>query len=255
MRLKGSLLIFISFFVSQSLSFRDPGKDLMACVDRGEDVNACAEQTIENFRETMESGVPEIQLPPLDPIHLDLIDFKFYNLTMDFMDLDLFGFKGFSLKSSKIDKKKRTWDIKLSLPKINAVGMYKLFGTIPPNLDLGFSTGDERFSADSVDAIAQLTLGPNGNNIEVTDLQLSIELDDIHLELECLFPRNEKCCPKKYLKSCNSILAKTVLRFINKDGKNFVKEFQPEISKKIGFVLKDYFNKAIASTQASYLIE
>ena len=64
-------------------------------------------RTIENFRETMESGVPEIQLPPLDPIHLDLIDFKFYNLTMDFMDLDLFGFKGFSLKSSKIDKKKR----------------------------------------------------------------------------------------------------------------------------------------------------
>ena len=39
----------------------------------------------------------------------------------------------------------RTWDIKLLLPKINAIGMYKLFGTIPPNLDLGTSTGDERF--------------------------------------------------------------------------------------------------------------
>ena len=61
-----------------------------------------------------------------------------------------------------------------------------------------------------------------------------------------------------------------MFRFINRDGKNFVKEFQPQISAKIGVILKDYFNKyvnvlfifnnvsprrAIASTEASYLIE
>eukprot|EP00092_Neocalanus_flemingeri_P083162 GFUD01104341.1.p2 GENE.GFUD01104341.1~~GFUD01104341.1.p2 ORF type:complete len:134 (-),score=37.96 GFUD01104341.1:141-542(-) len=133
--------------------------------------------------------------------------------------------------------------------------MYRLFGTIPPNFDLGLSTGAERFSADSVDVTAKLTIGPKGKKIEVTDLQLSLELDDINLELECLFPRNGACCPKKYLKSCNSILTKTVLRFINRDGKNFVKEFQPEISAKIGVILKDYFNKAIASVESQYLIE
>ena len=62
---------------------------------------------IENFRATMETGLPELQIPPLDPIHLNLIDFKFLNLTVEFFDLDLFGFKGFTLKSSIVDKTKR----------------------------------------------------------------------------------------------------------------------------------------------------
>eukprot|EP00092_Neocalanus_flemingeri_P026908 GFUD01029168.1.p1 GENE.GFUD01029168.1~~GFUD01029168.1.p1 ORF type:complete len:238 (-),score=47.82 GFUD01029168.1:4286-4969(-) len=204
--------VFISLLICQVLSYRDPGKDMMACVDRGELINTCAEQTLEDFRENMETGVSELQLPILDPIHIKLIDFKFYNLTTEFFDVDLSGFKSFRIKDSKVDKKRRTWDIKLALPTINAVGMYKMFGTIPPNLDLGVSTGEERFSADSVIVTAKLKLGPKGKNIQVTDLQLSLELGGINLELECLFPRNGACCPRKYLKSCNSVLTKTVLR-------------------------------------------
>ena len=110
-----------------------------------------------------------------------------------------------------------------------------------------------------MEAFAKLRLGSEGGKIVVTSLDLSIELDKIKLELECLFPRKGACCPKKHLKSCNPVLAKTVLRyvlasirvvvirllfrFINRDGKNFVKEFQPEISQKIGVILKDYFSK------------
>ena len=72
-----------------------------------------------------------------------------------------------------------------------------------------------RFSADSVEVQTVLTFGPKGNNVHVTDIQLSIELDDIGLELECLFPKNGKCCPRKHLKSCNALLTKAVLRFLN----------------------------------------
>jgi len=85
-------------------------------------------------------------------------------------------------------------------------------------------------------------------------MDLLINLDDIHLELECLFPRNGLCCPEKYLKSCNTILAKTVLRFINKDGRRFVTKFQPEISRNIRPILMNYFSRAIANTEAKYLI-
>ena len=38
----------------------------------------------------------------------------------------------------------RTWDIELSIPRVEAEGTYRMSGTIPPNFDLGFSTGDER---------------------------------------------------------------------------------------------------------------
>ena len=62
---------------------------------------------MERIRETMDTGLPELGLPPIDPIHLKLIDFKFYNLTVEFFDVNMFGFKGFSLKSSNVDKQKR----------------------------------------------------------------------------------------------------------------------------------------------------
>eukprot|EP00092_Neocalanus_flemingeri_P021314 GFUD01023101.1.p1 GENE.GFUD01023101.1~~GFUD01023101.1.p1 ORF type:complete len:256 (-),score=56.09 GFUD01023101.1:111-878(-) len=252
--LRGCFYLFFYFLIWPTLSYRDPGIDMMDCLDKGEELDACAKQTVENFRETMDTGVPELQLPVLDPLHLKLIVFKFYNLTTELFDVDFFGFKKFILKSSNVDKKNRTWVIKLSIPTLNSVGMYRMFGTIW-NFDFGQSTGDESFSADSVDVTAKLSIAPKGNNVEVTDLQLSIEMEHINLELECLFPRNGACCPEKYLKSCNSVLTKTVLRFINQDGKNFIKEFQPEISKKMGVVLKDYFNKAIASAESRYLID
>jgi len=46
-----------------------------------------------------------------------------------------------------------------------------------------------------------------------------------------------------------------VLRFINKDGKQFIEEFQPEISRKAGIILKDYLNTAIATLDAKYMID
>ena len=91
--------------------------------------------------------------------------------------------------------------------------VYKLYGTIPPNLDLGTSTGDVRIKADQVDLTVEMDLGVyDGDKLEANTFDLNLALDDINVEMECLFPRNGRCCPRKFLKSCNSILAKTVLR-------------------------------------------
>ena len=79
-----------------------------------------------------------------------------------------------------------------------------------------------RFSADSVQVRVRITLGEKGTNVEVTDLELNINLAKINLELECLFPKDGKCCPEKYLKSCNAVLAKTVLRLVRSDPNSLV---------------------------------
>ena len=48
-------------------------------------------RTLEQFKEVMETGVPELGLPPLDPITLDVIDFKFFNMTHQSLDVALRG--------------------------------------------------------------------------------------------------------------------------------------------------------------------
>merc|ERR1719189_3360156 len=107
----------------------------------------------------MATGIPELGMPPLDPIHLELIDFKFFNMTIEFVDVDMEGFKTFTLEKSTVDRTGRSWDIELSIPRVEAEGVYRMSGSIPPNLDLGFSTGDERFSADGVYITASIKLG------------------------------------------------------------------------------------------------
>jgi len=228
---------------------------MMACIDSGKDNNFCAAQTLENFKLTMSTGIPELGMPPLDPIHIKLIDFKFFNMTIEFVDIDLEGFKTFQLKKSTVDRTGRTWYIELYIPRVEAAGTYIMSGTIPPNLDLGYSTGDERFSADKVSVIASVKLGEKGDKVDVKDMDLTIKLQNIHIEMECLFPKNGKCCPKKFLKSCNSVLSKTVHRFINQGGQSFVDKFQPEISKQVKKILLGYFRKAIANAESKYFID
>jgi len=85
--------------------------------------------------------------------------------------------------------------------------------------------------------------------VSVSQVTLSI------LNGNLILSREGRCCPDKYLKSCNTILAKTVLRFINKDGKNFVTKFQPEISAKIGKIIKNYLNSAMGQVEAELMID
>ena len=89
-------------------------------------------------------GVPEIGIPILEPAYIDLVDFKIYNLTIQFQDIKMKGFKTFQLLHSRLDRDRGTWDISAILPKMSASGYYKMFGTIPPNIDLGRSEGDQR---------------------------------------------------------------------------------------------------------------
>ena len=73
--------------------------------------------------------------------------------------------------------------------------------------------GFDRLEGKNVDLTIEMKLGTRPDNkILVTDFDLKLDLDDIDLELECLFPKKGKCCPRKYLKSCNAILTKVVLR-------------------------------------------
>ena len=46
-----------------------------------------------------------------------------------------------------------------------------------------------RFSADKLYITASIKLGEKGNKVDVKDLDLSIKISDVNIEMECLFPR------------------------------------------------------------------
>ena len=56
------------------------------------------------MRDVMEVGVPEMNIPVLEPVFLGLIDFKFYNLNVQFIDVTMKGLKSFKLLDSHLNK-------------------------------------------------------------------------------------------------------------------------------------------------------
>ena len=99
---------------------------------------------LEDFRSVMDTGVPELSLPSMDPLMVDHMEFKLFDATVEFNDFILSGFQDMIVQSSEIDSDKKTWTVKLSLPKYSATTNYALYGTIPPNLDLDRSSGPGR---------------------------------------------------------------------------------------------------------------
>jgi len=230
----------------------DPSVAYKACLGKGENVDTCIKQVLEDFKPVMKTGVPELSLPPMDPLAVDHIEFKLFEATVEFNDVLFSGFQNMIVRSSKVDSDKKTWNVKLRLPKMSATSNYALYGTIPPNLDLERSEGPGRLDGNNVDLTIVMYLGTrSGGKIEITNMDLTIDLNDMEAELECLFPKNGRCCPRKYLKSCNTILSKTVHRLVNSDGQAFIKRFQPEISRQVAPVLENYVNIALRNVDAS----
>ena len=82
-----------------------------------------------------------------DQTQVDHIEFKLFEATVEFNDVLFSGFQNMIVRSSKVDSDKKTWNVKLRLPKMSATSNYALYGTIPPNLDLERSEGPGRLES------------------------------------------------------------------------------------------------------------
>ena len=61
-------------------------------------------RTFDQMKEVMEVGVPELGIPVLEPVTLDQVEFKFFNLTVQFIDLVVTGLKSSQLLTSNLNK-------------------------------------------------------------------------------------------------------------------------------------------------------
>jgi len=253
----GTMLLLLPLLLPCVLG--DPAQDLMDCVDSTNDLDKCSEKILGNLKSVMGVGIPEAGLPPMDPLYIDQIEFKFGTVAVSFLDLDVRGIKEFALKKSHLDKAKKTWEVSLSVPELRVVGHYRLTGQL--FIDLGLSEGPETFNATGVDIQGVGRMERSGEKVTMEGMDLTMEMEGIRIAMDCLFPKESggdvSCCPGRWRSSCNPGLARTVHKFINNgnNGQKFVKEFQPQISDKIGRIIVAFINRALKNLKAKYVIE
>jgi len=242
---------------THAATFKDPGLEFAKCVDQGTELDTCAENTMNGIRPIMSTGIPELNPPvlPMDPMAIDKIPFTFATVQLEFLDLDIRGFQQFDLRKSHVDKDTREWNVVLFVPELKVTGRYNLEGDFF-GVELGKSEGPETFNATEVIINATATLEDKNGKIHISKVDLLPKFSKIKIEMLCLFPDfdTKSCCKNKWKQSCSPTLAKTIHKFINKDGEKFVEQFLPEISTKFGGIIQDLLNSALQNLESRYLI-
>ena len=99
---------------------------------------------LEDFTSVLGTGVPELSMPPMDPMRVNHMEFNMFDATVEFDESSFSGFKNMIVESSRLDSDKKTWTVRIRLPKFAATTDYTLYGTLPPNLGLDRSSGPGR---------------------------------------------------------------------------------------------------------------
>ncbi|KAK7864169.1 hypothetical protein R5R35_004084 [Gryllus longicercus] len=100
------------------------------CQRDAPDIDACINASINALRPQLLSGLPELDVPPLDPVALDEIKLSrgpagaLFEATI--RNIKAFGAPNFIIEELKTDLEKNVFDFKLLLPKINFLGDYQL---------------------------------------------------------------------------------------------------------------------------------
>merc|ERR1712212_555978 len=216
---KMRLLVVVGILFLTGWSKGDPAGQLQDCMEGGGALDQCLQITMGALKEFMKVGVPEVGLPPLDPMKLDNVEFNLAGAVVTFQNVTAEGLSDYQTRSVGYDRPSHTMEMVMASPKLSTMGRYILRGKV--------------LNVEGLDST-----GPYS------------------VHLECLFPKpNQNCCEKdqKY-RSCNPIFAKTIHRTINTKtgGSSFVEKFQDEITGRIAEISRDYLNRALSKVESKF---
>merc|ERR1712168_881652 len=265
----GMILLLSSLLIKGALA-ANPAEDLQNCLQTNTVLDDCLKEIVVNMGSKYKAGVPELNLPALDPLVMPGIELNLGNSKVKFEDIVANGLSRFSVNSVKFDKASNSIKLSMVFDQMESTGKYTV--TV-----LGTSSGpyNNTYSSIAVDSVAKLV--KKGNTVEVENIDMKIAVGQIKVQLKCLFPKDETCpspdsftleemkgsafaenccCPENTDKgenlSCTPLLAKTTHRTINKSGRgNLVERFQPQITGSVGGLVKNYLNGSFRQVDAS----
>lgn len=142
---------------------------------------------IEKFRSRMRYGIPELDLPPLEPFHLDgiLIDTdnpEIGNVSASITDLTVHGLSTFVVEKAKLSLIGPTIAVNLSFPEIDATGNYNVSGILG---DMFTLYGSGPFKARIYDFRLQISVVLGfSRGLYIRDFDLDFGLGSVSLDVE-----------------------------------------------------------------------
>merc|ERR1712025_216949 len=191
-------------------------------------LNQCLKEMAENLKPFMKQGIPELNVPRTEPMHIDEIAFNLDaksigQLEVTFTNNTISGLSSHQIETIHADKSAKTISLRIFIPDTTAEGMYKMKGSLT-FLDIDNNDPPQPYKSlffnVTVDAVAKLRVINGKYEIE-DDPIVVIDVDGMNIDMENLFGGKA------------DLFAKSVLNFVNKDSQKFIKDFGPGIAKQV----------------------
>ncbi|XP_050422083.1 protein takeout-like [Adelges cooleyi] len=205
------------------------------CKRNDPNLNECLGNILESLRPFAAKGIPEMHVPPLDPISVPVISLNqgtnSVNFKALFTHLKGFGAKNFELKNIKIDIENHLFEIELHFPEYKIESKYDITGKIlmlPIKGNGKFSGNFTNINAD-VKVILQTEKKKNGkNHFEFKDKNVDLKIGSAHMHFSNLFNGNKE-------------MSDTANRFINEHWRSLMQETRPLFEDTVGAMLVNIF--------------
>ncbi|CAL8071973.1 unnamed protein product [Orchesella dallaii] len=211
-------------------------------------LNKCLQQVLKDLKPRLAEGVPEINLPAMEPLKLENVAFQQgsgpVRIVAEFTNVEVSGLSNFTQSDFWVDVPKKTLDFDLILPQLTLVGNYELSGNlffipIGGNGDFYLNLGGTRAKG-----VSKLGVFRNDTQAKVvvkkTDVSLEIETIKVHLT---------------NLFNGDPLLGTVINTFLNENSQEVFEEIKPQIGTQVGELLSLLANRAMSALSTSQFDE
>jgi len=242
------VLVCIASVLGAVKAGSDFAGNLASCA-AGSTLNFCLKQTLEDLRPLMKTGIPQLRIPPTEPMNVDTIAFQQGQppvvVSATFNNVIVKGLSTFVTNYIEADPNSQTLRIGLTVPQMDIQGFYQINGEVfilPLEGSGTFTTKMSDITAVGASSILPVT-GPNGKTIlKVDNTNIDFDIGKVNIHMDNLFNGD------------NQLLADTVNKFLNDHGQEVLAEVKPEISRQLTNLVTRVMNDAFSELPADQLI-
>ncbi|XP_017780964.1 PREDICTED: protein takeout-like [Nicrophorus vespilloides] len=201
------------------------------CEANDPEISKCIVKVINEIKPKLRGGIPELDVPAMEPLHLDAIRLR-RGVQSNITDLKVFGASSFQILELKAHIPSNTFTFKLKIPRLEFGGKYEL------NMNLLFITlqGNGPIYGNFTDYAVDVFM--KGNKImqngeeylKFDKMKLNVRLGAAQLRLENLFNGD------KFLGDATNAI-------VNDNIDIFINEIKPSLENALSEKLTDIANR------------
>lgn len=217
------------------IAARDIPEFLHICQTNDPHYEACISESIAYLKPYLKSGVPEYNIPAMEPLKLKKLTFTpTSSIRVDASDIDAYGASNFELNKVNLDFKAMLFLVDVTLPNLQIEGQYQIDGKLLllPIRGSGPMHGNFTNSTGTCKMQVAKYLENGEEKLRFTDFKLKISVGGGTLKLDNLFG-GEK------------VLGDVINSAINKNFDLFLKEILPLVEMALSDSFQNIANNII----------